>query len=216
MKKILSLAICSLLVISSCKEPEAEPEWNPSGLYTIDLTVTKRPPAIIEPDTSSIEYKHAFIFGEIFDTTRNLCCYWRLSKHTCPPKYTISNIRIFEFNGFYYIYNGIDSSGGKQISFHIPLTIQGNKLKISNTLDKSKRSFHLYSLHSNMTSTAESWPMWFDLLNFEMDSNSDGTITGSWAIMDKREFCSTSMSNGETKNYNMAEFAELTFTRIGD
>ena len=215
-KIALILIITSLLFVSSCKDDEeTEPIWDPSGLYTLDISVTSRPPAIITDD-SILQYNHQFLYSEIFDTTQTKCCYWRFSKHDCPPTYSVSNVRIFESEGQYYLYNGIDYSGGNQISFHIPLSIDDNTLRLETNIPKNEKSFHLASLNSIMTSTAESWPTWFDLIHFQMNKLEDGTTSGSWAIIDKSEYCTTTMSDGSTQSYYMSEFADITFTRIGD
>jgi len=49
-----------------------------------------------------------------------------------------------------------------------------------------------------------------------MNKLEDGTTSGSWAIIDKSEYCTTTMSDGSTQSYYMSEFADITFTRIGD
>tara|TARA_B110000090_G_scaffold161269_1_gene177906 strand:- start:3105 stop:3764 length:660 start_codon:yes stop_codon:yes gene_type:complete len=216
MNKILALLVASFLLVGSCKDDDqTEPDWDPSGLYTLNLSVTGRPPAIITSD-SNLEYDHQVIYGEIFDTSQTRCCHWRLSRHDCPPSYSVSNFRVFESNGEYFLYNGIDTSDGNQISFHIPLIIEGNTIKLKPNIPKTERSFHLASVNAMMTSTAKSWPIWFDIINFEMTKLGNGFIIGSWAIIDKRDFCLTTLSNGKQNSYYMSEFADITFTRIGD
>lgn len=205
------------LAFPSCDdEQKITPEWDPSGLYHLKIKVNGRPPAVLESDTANIYYEHTYLYGEIMDTTQNKCCHWKFSRHNCPSEYSIYNFKVFKQKNQYYLSNNIDSSDNRQLSFHIPLQFDGLTLTLTDTLRKDKRSYHLASIHSNMTSTASYWPTWFDLLYFEMSLNAGGLISGQWAIMEKQESCTTTMSNGETKEYFMTEFADVVFTKTGE
>ena len=216
MNKIVLILITSLLFVSSCKDDEeTEPVWDPSGLYNVKVQVNRRPPCLSEGNDNP-SYKHEKMFGHIFDTTQNTCCRWALSVLDCPDSYTLFNVRIFKTDNHYFLYNGIDYFEGEQISFHIPLSLRENTLFVNPDLSEANRGFHVGSHQSTMyTSIERGWLIRIELLKLEI-TKEENKLSGTWVWREKTDACPTTVSNGESKEFTTSEFADITFTKIGD
>lgn len=217
-KTFILFCFTFLLSISSCKEKKTEPKWDPSGLYNVKVSINKRPLFILENDTSTIEYAHEKIMGQVFDTSVSQCCHWTFGIE-CPDTYELFNIRIFKYKENYYLYNSIDSMGDLQTTSHIPLTMKDKKLTVDNRNTK-----HVFSLirrlgkpGSIMWSTVPGYsnrPFW--MLDFTLNFSTE-TATGEWVLIEENENpCTKLMSNKQSREFITSEFSSITFERIGD
>lgn len=219
MKKLLIIFSVgfTLLAFQSCKDDEqAEPVWDPSGLYNVSIKVKHHAPNIqyIENDTPL--FRHQLIKGYIFDTLQQQkCCRGRLDNHDCATDYEIINMRIFEYGGQYYLYGAENySTDSVQTSFHLPLEFDGQKIYLDSST-VSKNLIYMPSYRDNMFSSARQWPLPFHFIEFELKQK-DNTVRGAWIAREMSNLCRTTMSDGSSQVYRTSEFADITFTRIGD
>jgi hypothetical protein len=150
------------------------------------------------------------------DTTLRMCCQWKFSTDDCPTEYTLSNMRIFEQNGLYYLYGSqnFDSQGVPKTN-HLPLNLSDGNLILDDSVALKNLKYSL-SYEDNMPSSANNWPFSIVFLDFKLHKGENGTLSGSWTFKDQTVFCPITMSNGTQRVYYTGEFAGLKFTRIGE
>jgi hypothetical protein len=208
---ILLIGIC----LSGCKpDNDALEEPTIVGVYTMYVKVNKRPP-IIKYDNgrpSTIPFDHQILYGEVMDTTQNICCPDKFgSQHDCPMEYTIENVKIFKEGGQYYLQNKIDTTpSGEQISYHIPLNASGQSLIYTNS--NSTISGYYSRDRVNMLSTGGFWPWIFEILYFSIDTKNKASFKGNWVLKDLADqecLGKPEMSDGKKHPCSMGEFAEF-------
>ena len=216
-KIALILIIISLLFVSSCKDDdETEPVWDPSGLYNVSIRVKHHSPNIQYIENEPPRFRHQLIQGFMFDTLQQQkCCRGRLDNHDCATDYEIINMRIFESYGQYYLYGAENfSTDSVQTSFHLPLQFDGQRIFLDSAV-VLKNLIYMPSYRDNMFSSALQWPLPFHFIEFELKQQNN-TVRGTWIARETSNLCSTTMSDGSNQYYHTTEFADITFTRIGD
>lgn len=215
-KIALILIITSFLLLPSCKDDEqTEPVWDPSGLYNVSIKVERHSPNIQYNGNDTLLFRHQIIRGHAFDTVQRKCCEWRLTDHNCPDNYTLYNLRIFKSGSQYYLFGKQSfSTEGIQTSFHVPLNYTKTTLSLDPLIVSENQIYQISSVNS-MSSSAYNWPFYFHFIEFNLEYN-ENVITGNWIARDMTGTCNTKMSDGSTQSYRTTEFADITFTRIGN
>lgn len=218
--KELAILFCvgfTLFTFQSCKDDEeTEPVWDPSGLYNVEVQVSKRIPIFGDSINGPYNFMHQIFYDQAMDTSLRKCCEWQFGGNPCDNSYTISNMRIFKHNGSYHLYGagGTVTVNGQKRTFHLPLEILKNDIFTNDSIYTTKRVYQ-FSRRDNMQSSSGAYPALMQFFKFNL-TKSEGGMKGSWFFKDVTTHCLINTGLPDWVQYNTGEFADITFTRIGD
>jgi hypothetical protein len=235
MKNILILTLLTIgMFAHSCKKEKScdKVECDLEGTYKIEVSATKHLPFLFYSN-SALDFKHLNKDGFIYyDTSQNVCCetydfynykcnciYPVNYPYSCPlpRKYTLSGVKISKSDDRFYL-NSYKSTTTPTYS-DLPLTISSNAVNYQMPNDFALGYKDLIViLNSIIGVTAdEDWAKNLNIRFVELNLKKikNGVYKGNWVfIKDSRGSCELYLSNGSKTDYRIAEFAEVTFTKM--
>jgi len=237
MKNILILTLLSIgMFAHSCKKEKScdKVECDLEGTYKIEVSATKHLPFLFYSN-SALDFKHLNKDGFIYyDTSQNVCCEtYNFYNYKCnciypvnypyscplPRKYTLSGVKISKSEDRFYL-NSFLHVNNKKYS-NLPLTITSNTVNYQIPTEIANDFLNsIVYLNSDIGVTADvDWAnkilLKFVELNLKKIKN--GVYKGNWVFISDypyRGSCELYLSNGKKTDYRIAEFAEVTFTKM--
>ncbi len=220
LKTTINLLLLLLIAgsVNSCKK---EKEIPIEGKYRIEVKVSKRLPLVgYLSDFDSIDFPHLIIQGHvIYKNSSNICCSGIYNAYTCPMNYTLENVKILKEEDKYYL-ESIEaySTLGKRYLFDLPLAVSDDNISYYLERDSFPDGNFMFNIFSDVFGgTRMPSIKW---LSLELKRDNTGIFEGNFVFVmtDSTfdDYCSVQLPNGETKKYNMCEFAEVTFTKMKD